>query len=95
MCNEPKFPSYSKSTQISDIDFKEIETGILKFKKKKKKEEDFEQKSLLILKWQKYKRLLKVKSPEISASIYIAQYLLSVFEIITGFNIHVPYSCDL
>lgn len=37
MCNEPKFPSYSKSTQISDIDFKEIETGILKFKKKKKR----------------------------------------------------------
>lgn len=50
MCNEPKFPSCSKSTQIPDIDFKEIETGILKFKKKKKKEEDFEQKSLLILK---------------------------------------------
>jgi len=49
MCNEPKFPSYSKSTQISDIDFKEIETGILKFKKKKK-EEDYEKKSLLILK---------------------------------------------
>ena len=48
-------------------------------------EKDFEQKSLLILKWQKYKGVIW----------NIAQYLLSVFEVITGFNIHVPYSCDL